>query len=226
MRFHSLNPHSTSRTIDKIEPDCKLSGTPDNGATAPDPHSLCPLSSTECVEPPKSPGYATGLTSLPLRYQTVHHLPIPSLMVRLSESHGQAAVQHNTKACLPTDHGAMWNFRSPSAGLPGTGRGEILGAAPVESGLSFIPVAVTAGCWCGCSNQTPYLVSAWTRWGLHTIWNPNIGLRCWPGNIGPQVLGLLYDWGALLVYSCVRVRVGGTGLGTMGNPLEGCSVFP
>jgi hypothetical protein len=199
MRFHSSNPHSTSRKIDKIEPDCKLSGTPDNGATAHrSPFSLPSVLNWMCYQPSppnrkKNPGYATGLMALPLRHQTVHHLPIPSLMARLSKSHGQAAVQHNTKACLPTDHGAMCHCRSPSTGRPGTGRGEILGPPPVESGLSFIPVAVTAVCWCGCSNQTPYSVSVWTWWNLHTIWNPNVGLRCWPGNSGSQVLGLLHD---------------------------------
>jgi hypothetical protein len=31
---------------------CKLSGTPEKGLPPPDPRSLCPLSSTEFVEPP------------------------------------------------------------------------------------------------------------------------------------------------------------------------------
>jgi hypothetical protein len=34
---------------------CKLSGTPDYGATAPDPRFLCLLSSTEFVEPSPTP---------------------------------------------------------------------------------------------------------------------------------------------------------------------------
>jgi hypothetical protein len=45
----------------RVSPRCKLGGTPDWGVTAPDPCSLCPLSSTEFVElPEKKIGYATA----------------------------------------------------------------------------------------------------------------------------------------------------------------------
>jgi hypothetical protein len=44
----------------------KLSGTPDYGLPPPDPPSLCPLSSTEIVEPP-IPGYATGTMNSELK---------------------------------------------------------------------------------------------------------------------------------------------------------------
>jgi hypothetical protein len=49
---------------------CKLSRTPEYGATAPDPRPLCPLFSTEFVEhhPEKIPGYATGLYTRNNRY--------------------------------------------------------------------------------------------------------------------------------------------------------------
>jgi hypothetical protein len=45
----------------RVSPICKLGGTPDYRVTAPDPCSLCPLSSTEFVEPPRKKFLGTPL---------------------------------------------------------------------------------------------------------------------------------------------------------------------
>jgi hypothetical protein len=63
-QFHGIYIHNNIIRI-QVSFICKSSGDPDYGASTPNPHSLCPLSKTEFVEPPSHPPQIPGITPPP-----------------------------------------------------------------------------------------------------------------------------------------------------------------
>jgi hypothetical protein len=79
----------------RVSPICKLGGTPDYRVTAPDPCSLCPLSSTEFVVPPPRPRLLGTPLSTGLASST---LPLTLILVRCDQlvltPHSHATTVH------------------------------------------------------------------------------------------------------------------------------------
>jgi hypothetical protein len=70
---------------------CKMSGTPDRGLPPPDPHSLCPLASTELVEHPPPPPNFWVCHCIPyymgLYMKDVHYTSQVASMMLLTVAH-------------------------------------------------------------------------------------------------------------------------------------------
>jgi len=106
--------------------------------------------------------------------------------------------------------------------VSGTELGEVSCASSLESAMLVLPTfqSTTQQYLKRLRQSDPYFMWGLMLWDQHSIWNPNIGLLCWIGNIGLKELALLLQSRGSSGSQIGPILGRGPGLESMGNLWE------